>query len=250
MITYCKISEKGSRKVNEDSVKIAVSKNKINFMVCDGLGGHGGGDIASRIAVDEFEKAFEGYDGNPSAYFEKAFLNAQNGINGYQKSNPSVAMMKTTVTSLIIDRQNYSWGYIGDSRIYCFENGKAIRMTSDHSVPGMLVKAGDIEESEIRFHPDRNKLLRALGEENAPRYVSSEYSPCGDKTAFLLCSDGFWEYVTEEEMEKTLAESKSVSEWLTMMRDIVVKNGEGRNADNFSAVAVWRGNALDENRKG
>ena len=165
MLTFGHISGKGDRQVNEDSVGAGFFSEREEkvFVLCDGLGGHGYGDAASNIAKRAFLDTFTKYDGDAAAYFALAFGKAQADIVGAQEKNS------------------------GMSR------------TADHSVPQMLLKAGEITEDQIRFHPDRNKLLRALGDaENEPKYTASETVEARGETAFLLCSDGFWEHITED----------------------------------------------------
>ena len=106
--------------------------------------------------------------------------------------------MRTTAVVLCTEGNRGTALHIGDSRFYHFRNGKIISQTKDHSVPQMLAMAGEISEHEIRRHPDRNRLLRALGDENEEvRFVRSDFE-IKEGDAFLLCSDGFWEEVEEE----------------------------------------------------
>ena len=110
----------------------------------------------------------------------------------------------------------------------------------DHSIPQMLAMAGDIKESEIRFHKERNILLRVMGEKwERPMQEILKPMPLRKCHAFLLCSDGFWEFITEDEMLRLLKGSSTVQDWLDQMASIVKKNGEGRNMDNNTAIAVW-----------
>ena len=112
--------------------------------------------------------------------------------------------------------------------------------TLDHSVPQMLVNIGEIDEDEIRNHPDRNRLLRVMGAEwETPQYQYSEKIPLKKGQAFLLCSDGFWELITEKMMIRFLRRADSVDEWLDTMMDYVEEKGKEKNMDNYSAIAVW-----------
>ena len=111
----------------------------------------------------------------------------------------------------------------------------------------MLVFTGELKEKNIRNHPDRNRLLRVLGARNIEIKVDySDTMSLDECQAFLLCSDGFWECITEKKMCKFLKKSKTVQEWLDMMVNEVKKNGMGTNMDNNSAIAVFVG----ENRSG
>ena len=105
---------------------------------------------------------------------------------------------------------------------------------------GTVSSAGGrlIRESEIRNHPERSTLLRVLGvswEKEETEYLKP--LPQRKCSAFLLCSDGFWELIEENEMERCLAESTTAQEWLDKMAAIVKENGQGKNMDNNSAIA-------------
>ena len=148
--------------------------------------------------------------------------------------------MKTTLVILHVGEERIWWGHIGDSRLYYFQNRKLQKRTLDHSVPQMLVAAGQLKEKQIRNHPDRNRLLRVLGVDwDSPKYQLAEPEARGGRQAFLLCSDGFWELIDEKKMQHCLKKSGSPAQWLQMMEQIVEKNGQGRNMDNYSAIAVW-----------
>ena len=112
----------------------------------------------------------------------------------------------------------------------------------DHSVPQMLFNTGTIREKQIRHHEDRNRLTRVLGsdEENSKPFITIQ-EPRNEDAAFLLCSDGFWENIEEEQMEACLQKSANPHEWLERMEKIVVKNGRGTNMDNYSAIVVFPG---------
>lgn len=233
------ITEKGNHEPNEDAVGMAEQNGRYCFLLADGLGGHGKGEVASNLAVSETAELFMQNE-TEETFIEHAFEHAQSKILEYQKQVLQQDGMKTTMTILVIDNERCKWGHIGDSRIYYFYRNKIRKRTLDHSVPQMLVKSGKIKESEIRNHPDRNRLLRVMGEsgENIQYEIEKEIKR-KKKQAFLLCSDGFWELITETEMEETLRKSNSVEQWMDEMQSIVCKNGENKDMDNYSAIAVW-----------
>ena len=236
---YDTISKPGGRDVNEDSVSVTESKGHTCFVVADGLGGHGGGDVASQLAVRAFETVFSGSEGPPAELLSQAFARAQADILQEQQRLGLPSQMKTTVVALVLQDGQAIWGHIGDSRLYAFERGKVKLRTLDHSVPQMLVLSREISEKDIRGHPDRNRLLRVLGiAGELPRYELSEVQLTGQIQAFLLCSDGFWELITEKEMGKMLKKSRTPMEWLKQMQEIVEQRGQGTDMDNYSAIAV------------
>ncbi|MDO5603178.1 MAG: protein phosphatase 2C domain-containing protein [Oscillospiraceae bacterium] len=239
MMTYAMFSRQGERENNEDCIRMKEKKEASVFLLADGLGGHGAGEVASQMTVAYGAELFEWSD-SYEHYLTDLFENGQKRLLELQKVRHAAAQMKTTLTALIIAGNNAVWGHIGDSRLYLFEDGMLRKRTLDHSVPQMLVKSGEISESDIRTHPDRNRLLRVMGSEwGRSSYDISEKIRVRSGLSFLICSDGFWEYITEEWMESTLRSAKSAAHWLNMMEKIVVRNGQGNHMDNFSAIGVW-----------
>ncbi len=239
MIQYSTLSNTGGRDHNEDCITVKSDQKGFLFALADGLGGHGKGEVASAIAVNTAAGLFA-ERGSNEFDLKQVFLQAQSDIWEKQQSEIACRDMKTTLVVLQIEDGMASWGHIGDSRLYRFENGKVADRTLDHSVPQMLVAIGEIKEKNIRRHPDRNRLLRVLGvEEDEVRCQLAEPFACNEKQVFLLCSDGFWELIEERKMEQTLKRAVTPEQWLQSMETIVVKNGKYQEMDNYSAVAVW-----------
>ena len=237
-ISFSTYTDKGDREINEDSLRIVNSGEKYCFILCDGLGGHGKGDLASSFVTEHLAKAFTETD-STEAFYDNALNDAQNALLDEQKRIGAQFEMKTTAVMLVIENEHFRYQFIGDSRIYHFRNGKVSERSLDHSVPQMLALAGDIKEKKIRKHPDRNRLLRVMGVKwEASRYETSELNEIKPGDAFLLCSDGFWEPITEKEMCKLLKKSSTAEEWLYLMSERVKSNGAGTDMDNNSAVAV------------
>ena len=237
---YAFISEKGEREINEDAVAVVDHNGKLLFVLADGLGGHGHGETASGIVTDTAKKIMiNAADNNPDIIIKNIFEEAQTTLLERQQSDNDSNSYKTTAVLLAISESMVQWGYIGDSRLYYFHNSRLIKHTLDHSVPQMLVNAGKIKESQIRGHEDRNKLLRVLGTEyDSVKYVIENPVIREQRQAFLLCSDGFWEWIDENKMTKFLKKSNSAQEWLNAMTEEILKNGRGNNMDNYSAIAI------------
>lgn len=239
MLKYASITEIGRRKCNEDYLKISTVATKHCFVVCDGLGGHNAGDVASRIAGNAFvDKLY--YCEDLSNYLVNAFISAQNKILLHQKENKTKKDMKTTAVCMATDESNVYIGHVGDSRFYGFKkNGTYIR-TLDHSVPQLLVQSNTITEAEIRNHPNRNMLLKVMGDKcDEPLCELSGPLSLSEFSAFLLCTDGFWELVTEDDMISTLNKSNSPQEWLEKMTAIVESNGNNKEMDNYTAITIF-----------
>lgn len=252
MIEYAVLTKKGDRDHNEDSVMASCEEEHGCFALADGLGGHGKGEVASKIAVEVFTSMDSKTSGTGPYFFHNTFSEVQQEILRVQKEDKACADMKTTLVALVIDRKQCRWAHMGDSRLYYFEKNRLKERTIDHSVPQMLASAGEIKESEIRNHPDRNRLLHVLGdvqEEDEEETACTEHKPVSrnGKQAFLLCSDGFWELIEDDQMESILKTAESPEQWLAEMEKIVLANGSGRNMDNYSALAVWTD---DSDKKG
>lgn len=231
------VSRIGERKINEDSIG-RVSSGKIScFVVADGLGGHDGGDNASRTAVRTVLEAFEK---NPKIS-EKALYSyieaAQNEIISIKDKSKNTPNTLTTIVVLVTNGREAVWGHIGDSRLYRFDSGNLIEVTDDHSIAFENFLEGKCRYDDIRRSPDQNKLTRTLGNKNRFEAEIHEKILCSKKMAFLLCTDGFWEYVDEPSMENTLKNARGPKDWLIKMLDVFNRNVKPGN-DNYSMIAL------------
>ncbi len=240
MLNYATVTNIGGRTINEDAVGVSKKDDTYCFVLCDGLGGHGKGDVASSLVKDIFLYNFANSKDKPIDFIKKTFSLAQEELLQKQTQEKAQSKMKTTAVCLYTDNKKAYLGYIGDSRFYAFANNKVKVQSKDQSVPYMLYLAKEISESEIRNHPDRNMLLKVMGAPwQGKSYEISETMPLKKYQAFLLCSDGFWELITEEEMCDLLKISKTADEWLERMTEVVEKNGVGKEMDNYSAIAIF-----------
>lgn len=242
MISYSLFTNQGDRDYNEDAVGVEQVEDKYCFILADGLGGHGGGAEASALVVNQVKSVFAKEREVSVECMKKCFETAQEELLSSQRAQGRENEMKTTLVVLMMDEHKVLWGHIGDSRLYLFKKGKYVLHTLDHSVPQMLVNLGEIKEKDIRHHEDRNRLLKVMGIPwDEPKYQISEVVEKTSDMSFLLCSDGFWELIQEKKMESDFFWSKNPQKWVERMAKRVVKNGKNVNMDNYSAVAVWKG---------
>ena len=236
------LSRPGGRERNEDACDYRVSDAGGVWVVADGLGGHAGGERASRLAVDTLlailgDAPFVSPEGLSQALeqTQQVLLSAQ------REGGPHAAGMRTTVVVLACDGESALWAHVGDSRLYHFRAGVLLAQTRDHSVPQALVNAGEIPPEAIRGHEDRNRLLRSLGTEGAFRPSLPEaVVPLEAGDAFLLCTDGFWEPVSEGEMTTALATAADPAAWLAALERLLLER-VAPDHDNYSALAVFVG---------
>ena len=236
-IQYAYCTFPGDRKYNEDSVKASQTEKGYCFLVADGLGGHGQGEVASALVCEEAADFFEKADVED---IYGIFDTAQEKLLLKQEEEAVVDSMKTTLNVVTVTDDTSRWGHIGDTRTYYFKKNKIVSYTKDHSVPQMMVAMGEIKEKDIRHHEDRNRLLRVMGTKwNKPQYTIETPIKTEKKQAFLMCTDGFWEFIEEKDMTKMLKKAKTPKEWLDTMAEHVKKNGAGCDMDNYTALAVW-----------
>jgi hypothetical protein len=156
-----------------------------------------------------------------------------------QQVEPALSQMRSTVVVLLANAETAICGHVGDSRLYHFRGGAVEFQTVDHSVPGALAASGAIQLDDIRFHEDRNRVLRSLGNDGDVNPVIEELS-LNPGDAFLLCTDGFWEYVTEMEMEADSAKAQAPADWLRFMASRLLSRAKPEN-DNWTAMGVFFG---------
>jgi PPM family protein phosphatase len=242
------LSRPGGREYNEDACGHWHSDNHLCCVVADGAGGHGGGDIAARIAVRHIIEQFAAAPLAAPQEVRDLLLDTNANVIRHRADGEAQANMHTTVVSLFIDldRAQALWGHAGDSRLYVFRDGQLLAHTRDHSLVQTLVEAGLLTAEQMRNHPRRSELHSALGTEPEDLRVTIIARPWtlvpGD--VFLLCTDGLWEYVEDEQMCDSLARAGDPSAWLDSLEQLVLRNAEIAQKprhDNFSGVAVWIG---------
>lgn len=226
IINSAKYSCAAGHEINEDAC--LCSNEKGIFIVADGLGGHSDGEKASLAAVDYFEENCRG------GYSNEFISQLMEGANTEVIKNGDGG--KTTVAAAFIENGNFIYANAGDSRVYYFRGGKIIAQTKDHSVCQASVDMGMIRPEDIRGNEDRSRLLKVLGSDdrlNIKKYYPPVKIQNGD--AFLVCSDGFWEYVYEAEMEADLLKSDNSEAWLKYMLKRHILRAENKG-DNYTAI--------------
>lgn len=194
---------------NEDSVTILKNANNEYLMiVCDGMGGHRKGEVASSMAITALGSRFNKISSIGSKLDAVNWLNdSVNEINKnileYASNNPDSAGMGTTIVIALLTHDYLIFGNIGDSSGFVLKKGKVHKVTKDHTLVNLLVQAGNLTEEEARFHPKRNVLMKALGAANT---IELDIFDIVDMTvdAILLCSDGLTNMLTNEQIEKVL----------------------------------------------
>lgn len=229
------LTDGGGRGNNEDNCSFFKDAGKQVFVLADGLGGHNCGEVASEIAVNTFIRLCR--DETQLTDLGAIIQKTDDVLREHQVAHPENAGMRTTIVAAALTDNSLNYCNIGDSRFYFFRNGTYERRTRDHSLPQHRFDAGELDEIQLRFSEDQNKLSKVLGNSNGELKLPAPYETLtvteGD--AFLLCSDGFWEYVYETEMELDLCKSADAGEWARFMLKRLLLRVSGYN-DNYSLI--------------
>lgn len=249
-LSWAQVNEIGMRAENQDQIGVARQGDLSCFVVADGTGGYAGGATASKLVVDSMLAAFRARPVCDTRALRAAAAVASATVARARVANPAYSEMSSTLAALVVDEAGAQavWAHLGDSRVYLFRANRVHRMTVDHSLARHLLDNGYGTHGTLRGHPQRNILLAAIGSENDVAVATSDGAlALEDGDALLLCTDGLWEWIDEEQMTGLLAVTSQSEEWLTLMCEIA----DGAAAatikirDNFSACAI-RVHAADE----
>jgi protein phosphatase len=203
------------RSINEDTVAFVVpmegSPDKEMgslALVADGMGGHAAGEVASALAADVVRRVVYSADGSVPHALRTAFEAANRAIRDYSAANPETRGMGTTCTAIVI-RRNILWlAHVGDSRAYLLRDGVFEQLSDDQTLHAQLIRDGVMSPEEAEKDPRRNFILQALGarDEITPTMPEQGWQlRAGD--IVLLCSDGLYALVKDEEIAKIARES-------------------------------------------
>ena len=238
------LSDRGGRSYNEDACGHWHSDRHLCCVLADGAGGHGGGDIASKLAVQELIGRFAREPSHDGQALGAMLRQTNDALIGERVPGTSRQDMHSTAVCLVIDFVDHCahWAHAGDSRLYWLRDGRVLARTRDHSLVQALVDAGIVTEQEMHAHPKRSELRSALGIAADQLEVSSadgaDAVQAGD--VFMLCTDGLWEYVADATLERTLAASATPRAWLdALSAEVLAAASHKASHDNFTALVVW-----------
>ncbi|HMQ32121.1 MAG TPA: protein phosphatase 2C domain-containing protein, partial [Chloroflexaceae bacterium] len=238
------------REVNQDSVFALLTTLPREggevpvglFVVADGMGGHQGGEVASRLAVRTVvhhvlsQLVLPALDDRLAEALQPTLVGAVQAANEaiWDSAQVLSSDMGTTCTAALLVGGSLYLAHVGDSRAYLFEPGGLRQLSTDHSTVGRLIQLGQLDPSEAREHPLRNQLYRTIGQQPQVM-VDFVYQPVGQSSHLLLCSDGLWGLVDEPLMEQALLRSPWPQDACNEL--IALANLAGGD-DNISAVVV------------
>ncbi|RSX52217.1 phosphoprotein phosphatase [Bifidobacterium goeldii] len=216
--------------------------------ICDGMGGHAGGDTASSIAIRSLAHVehddVNGDVKTVASMMETSVMAAHDAIVGKAKHERKLAGMGTTVTAVALVAGYWVLAHIGDSRAYLLRDGHLTRMTQDHSYVQHLIDTGRITETEARNHPQRNVVMRVLGDFDIDPHPDIAIRAAHPTDRWLLCSDGLCGVLEDSTIAETLSTVSDQEECAQQLVSMALKAG---STDNVTAVVADATLALDAN---
>jgi serine/threonine protein phosphatase PrpC len=235
-VSLAAVSHPGQRECNEDAFGYWEGSDGLVAVLCDGAGGHGGGQAASRIAVTHVLESFALRPEVSLHSLQRLFRGAHDAVRAKQYAGTATADMRTTIVVLLVDLCAGAalWAHAGDSRLYRWQGTRLLGHTRDQSLEQRLRDAG-LRSSAAHT----GQLTSALGSREgfdfevveAPQFLAA-----GD--ALLLCSDGLWSALDADAMASSLVGCSGAKGWLDRLAS-AVHMAARRDQDNYSAIAVW-----------
>ncbi|MEP7217403.1 MAG: Stp1/IreP family PP2C-type Ser/Thr phosphatase [Bacteroidota bacterium] len=219
------------RKRNEDFLDVRSVPQGMLMVVCDGMGGPGNGDRASRLAVEAFMEGLAPEE-SPESLLRNGAMRAGQAIIREISLHPELAGMGTTMVAAVVRGDHATVANIGDSRAYLMHDGHLSRVSRDHSLVGEMVERGEITEDEAARHPRRNIITRALGDHQViPDIFEIDFST-GDM--LLLATDGLHGMISDARIADALAGDDDMSR----ICDLLVRRALDAGGDDNITVAL------------
>jgi protein phosphatase len=220
------------------------TRDALLLVLADGMGGHLRGEMAATILMQTmsalFQKHATPYVKLPERFLEEAFIEAHEEIHRYRAAHNLPETPRTTAVACLIQHNTAIWAHCGDSRLYWMRRGQILGRTRDHSHIEHLIAQGLADPSERATHPDRNKLYNCIGATSLPRVEVGRQASLQPGDVLLLCSDGLWAMLPDEEIAHRLSTQtvvRAVPELIAMATMIA-----GPTSDNTTALAImWQG---------
>jgi serine/threonine protein phosphatase PrpC len=243
----------GGRKVNQDRMGYSFTRESLLLVLADGMGGHARGEVAATITLQTmsamFQRQANPYIKGPERFLQDALLESHDAILRYGVQHGMKDTPRTTVVACLVQHNSAIWAHCGDSRLYWVRGGQILARTLDHSHIEHLISKGLAQPSERATHPDRNKLYNCLGASSVPKIAMSRQSSMQAGDVLLLCSDGLWGVLPDEEIVHQLSNHtivRAVPDMIGMATTIA-----GAEGDNTTALAImWQGADLGTDDSG
>jgi len=204
---YVQFTSAGAeKKINEDAIETVIVEDGYLALLCDGVGGDFGGELAARIAIKSALYFFnESKNKNYLERIKQSIQESNSFVFSHSSSNSSYQNMATTLEILFIKGNVAYWGHIGDSRIYHMKSKRLHQITKDHSLVQKLLDEGFITHKQAASHSQKNVIIKALGDN---KIIEPDISKIlineSELKRFFICSDGVSNLLNNSELERLL----------------------------------------------
>ncbi len=241
-LEFYQLTHAGDREINQDFMAHLINDTYALFVVADGLGGHHAGEKASHFFCEGLLKLAETYGKqvalNPVDTFSAWVSEAVNEMKRLFGLDQSGQEAHTTCAILYLDEQRVVTAHCGDTRIYRMNADRILWRTMDHSITQQLLNEGKITEQQMGQHPEQNQLTRSINILKAVDMEINIYPAMQTGETFLLCSDGFWEYVKPSELMQLAGIANGKTEIGKLARLAIIRARGG--SDNVTVQWVRR----------
>lgn len=242
-------SRQGPRPYNQDRLAYSYSKDALLLVVADGMGGHKNGDLAAELAVKIITEAFQRL-AVPTLYSPAKFLidhiqQIHDMIDQLTQEREMLESPRTTIVAAVVQGGVLYCAHVGDSRLYHFRNGHILYRTEDHSVVQSMYNKGIINKDDMSTHPYRHKVYSCLGGDTPPKIDLSDRCELAEGDTILLCTDGVWGAVTDEQIMRDL-NNLSISDGITALLN-EAESVSQEQGDNMSAIGLQWGDKQSSN---
>lgn len=240
-------TDQGPRPYNDDRILLldeilngtgdfCESDLPVTAALCDGCGGYAGGGTAAELVLSSIRSRRDEMINGDCDEILRVLQTAEDAVREQKRSNPSLSDMCTTLVGCVFTETVTVFFYSGDSRVYSYDGSSLVRMTKDHSLVQELVDLGELSEDEALHHPRRNVITRCLGIGASAPEVYRLGRSIRPGEIFLLCSDGLWEYVSEEKVREILDRKTGLLE----KADLLVNTALLSGGDDNTSVLLCR----------
>lgn len=237
------LSRQGPRQYNQDRVAYAYSKEALLAVLADGMGGHLHGEVAAQLAVKVLTESFQRMAlpalRDPCKFLLEHIRQVHDSIDRHALQKELAESPCTTIVAAVVQRDMLYCAHAGDSRLYHFRQGELLFCTEDHSKVRELYRQGLISKEQTLTHPERNLIYNCVGGECVPHIELAPKRQMRPGDVVLLCSDGLWSLLQEDEMAKVLQQG-AVTDCVPALFDLAEARAD-INGDNMSAVAFQWG---------
>ncbi len=231
MYVYAKSVNGLRSNINEDSIYIPENGNeKRLYILCDGMGGHPDGEVASQLCISKFKEYH-----SESESLLTTTKRVNESLRQYSKEHPNSAGMGTTLVALILNKRNAEIVSVGDSRVYLITPKDFEQLTEDQSPVWELFSQGVITKDEMITHSRKNILSEALGIHEEPQINLYKIFYPTEQWIFLLCSDGLTDVTTDDEIHEAIKDINSLKEGVEKLGRLAIQN---LSRDDISIILV------------